>query len=117
MMGGGHLSSLLQKVNYNENIKRSKVVCTRRCRPDITHGSSNLSDPSTRTYKHYIRRDKPREDFLMKNQKHISVPTEAHEWLLNKAKELQGMQPISRVTLGDVVLDVIRAVEDYDFSG
>ena len=50
-------------------------------------------------------------------KKQIAVPAEAHEWLLNKAKELQGMQPISRVTLGDVVLHVIRAVEDYDFSG
>ena len=50
------------------------------------------------------------------NPKQIRVPAEAHEWLLNKAKELQGMQPISRVTLGDVVLDVIRAVDDYDFT-
>ena len=47
--------------------------------------------------------------------KQIRVPSEAHEWLLNKTKELQGMQPISRVTLGDVVLDVIRAVDDYDY--
>ena len=49
------------------------------------------------------------------NNKGIRVPQEAHEWLLNKAKELQGMQPISRVTIGDVVLDVIQAVEDYDY--
>ena len=53
---------------------------------------------------------------LKTNPKQIRVPAEAHEWLLNKAKELQGMQPISRVTLGDVVLDVIRAVDDLDFT-
>ena len=47
--------------------------------------------------------------------KQIRVPPEAHEWLLNKTKELQGMQPIRRVTLGDVVLDVCRAVDDYDY--
>ena len=49
-------------------------------------------------------------------KKQIRVPAEAHEWLLNKTKELQGMQPISRVTLGDVVLDIIRAVDDLDFT-
>jgi hypothetical protein len=47
-------------------------------------------------------------------RKGIMVPIEAHEWLLNKVREVQGTQPMNRVTLGDVVLDVIRAVEDYE---
>ena len=50
----------------------------------------------------------------IRKQKGIRVPPEAHEWLLNKMRELQGMQPLNRVTLGDVVLDVIQAVDDYD---
>jgi hypothetical protein len=57
-----------------------------------------------------------RENFDMEQNKRkgIMVPIEAHEWLLNKVREVQGTQPMNRVTLGDVVLDVIRAVEDYE---
>lgn len=44
------------------------------------------------------------------NQKHIAVPAEAHEWLKLQAKELG-------TTIGDVVLDVVRAIDDYDFRG
>ena len=50
----------------------------------------------------------------MEQRKGILVPPEAHEWLLRQAKEIQGTQPLNRVTLGDVVLDVIRVVEDYE---
>ena len=46
----------------------------------------------------------------MKNQKQIEVPTEAHEWLKLRAKELN-------TTIGEVVVCAIQAVEDYDVVG
>ena len=44
------------------------------------------------------------------NPKQIRVPAEAHEWLKLQAKELG-------TTIGEVVVDVVRAIEDYDFQG
>ena len=95
----------LQEVNQNEhNTRTCSSVLTSDGPANTVHGCN------------YTRRN-CRKAFNMENNlsKQIRVPSEAHEWLLNKTKELQGMQPISRVTLGDVVLDVIRAVDDYDY--
>jgi len=46
----------------------------------------------------------------MNDKKSIAVPLEAHEWLAEQARTL-------RTSMGEVVLDVIRAVDDYDNSG
>jgi hypothetical protein len=46
----------------------------------------------------------------MNDKKSIVVPIEAHEWLAEQARTLH-------TSMGEVVLDVIRAVDDYDNSG
>jgi hypothetical protein len=43
----------------------------------------------------------------MNDKKSIVVPLEAHEWLAEQARTL-------RTSIGEVVVDVIRAVEDYE---
>jgi hypothetical protein len=44
----------------------------------------------------------------METKKNIAVPIEAHEWLAEQARTLH-------TSMGEVVVDVIRAVEDYDY--
>jgi len=41
------------------------------------------------------------------NNKNIRVPEEAHTWLKLQAKEIG-------TTIGEIVLDVCRAIDDYD---
>jgi hypothetical protein len=41
------------------------------------------------------------------NNKNIRVPEEAHAWLTLQAKEIG-------TTIGEIVLDVCRAIDDYD---
>ena len=43
----------------------------------------------------------------------VAIPNEAHEWLVKRAGEIQ-FETGRRVSLGDVFLDVIRAIEDYE---
>jgi hypothetical protein len=46
----------------------------------------------------------------------IVIPAEAHEWLKGQVRELQ-QSALNRVSLGDVVLDVIYAIQDHDAVG
>jgi hypothetical protein len=41
---------------------------------------------------------------------------EAHEWLQKRAGEIQAEEGI-RVSMGDVLMDAIRAIEDYEKGG
>jgi hypothetical protein len=50
---------------------------------------------------------------FLKTHKGIYVPNEVHEWLLKRAGEIQAEEGI-RVSMGDVLLDAIRALEDYE---
>jgi hypothetical protein len=53
---------------------------------------------------------------FMKSHKGICVPNEAHEWLQKRAGEIQAEEGI-RVSMGDVLMDAIRAIEDYEKGG
>ena len=46
--------------------------------------------------------------------KTIAVPDEAHSWIVQRRKEIREAGIAERVTIGDVVLDVIQAIDDYD---
>jgi hypothetical protein len=50
---------------------------------------------------------------FLESHKGIYVPNEVHEWLLKRAGEIQAEEGI-RVSMGDVLLDAIRALEDYE---
>ena len=45
--------------------------------------------------------------------KGVYIPNEAHEWLQKRAGEIQAEEGI-RVSMGDVLMDAIRALEDYE---
>ena len=49
----------------------------------------------------------------MESHKGVYIPNEAHEWLQKRAGEIQA-ETGTRVSMGDVLLDVIRAIEDYE---
>jgi hypothetical protein len=50
---------------------------------------------------------------FMESHKGVYIPNEAHEWLQKRAGEIQA-ETGTRVSMGDVLLDVIRAIEDYE---
>jgi hypothetical protein len=50
---------------------------------------------------------------FMESHKGIYVPDEVHAWLLKRAGEIQH-ETGTRVSMGDVLLDAIRALEDYE---
>jgi hypothetical protein len=54
----------------------------------------------------------PTKEYL-KTHTQVVIPNEAHEWLVKRAGEIQ-FETGRRVSLGDVFLDVIRAIEDYE---
>jgi hypothetical protein len=43
----------------------------------------------------------------------VAIPREARDWLLKRAGEIQA-QTGRRVSMGDVLFDVIRAIEYYE---
>lgn len=47
---------------------------------------------------------------FMESHKGIYVPNEAHAWLLKRAGEIQH-ETGTRVSMGDVLLDVIREID------
>jgi hypothetical protein len=50
---------------------------------------------------------------FMESHKGVYIPNEAHEWLQKRAGEIQAEEGI-RVSMGDVLMDAIRALEDYE---
>jgi hypothetical protein len=57
----------------------------------------------------------PTKEYL-KTHKQVVIPISAHEWLIKRAGEIEAATG-RRVSLGDVFLNVIRAIEDYEDTG